>query len=277
MKKMRFTSLLFVAAGLALAAPARAQQGGLPRPGSWAPIDAPTLAREYAHRGEYDKAAFLFEKLKGDEQTSAAVLPDYLATLQALKRYKDAEKLVKKAIKQHPEEGTYGVALGALYATTGDSAAAKKQYQRVITQLKPAQVAPVAADFGRRELPAWAGLTYLRGRELAQNNTEYAPQLIQLYTQTQQQTQLLDETLRLVERDPQQLPFVRNMLQNALRDEKDFDALEKSCSPKCRPSPSKPASPSCCCGCKCSATTLRARWCRPAPSTAAPTPRAAAC
>ena len=225
---VRFPLLLSLGALLLTAPrPAAAQQPGLPRPGSWASIDAPTLAREYARRGEYDKAAFLFEKLKGDEQTSAVVLPDYLATLQALKRYKDAEKLVKKAIKQHPEEGTYGVALGALYATTGDSAAAKKQYQRVITQLKPAQVAPVAADFGRRELPAWAGLAYLRGRELAQNNTEYAPQLIQLYTQTQQQPQLLDETLRLVERDPQQLPFVRNMLQNALREDKDFDALEK--------------------------------------------------
>ena len=174
-----------------------------------------------------DKAAFLFEKLKSNEQTAPTVLPDYLATLQALKRYKDAEKLVKKAIKQHPEEGTYGVALGALYATTGDSAAAKKQYQRVITQLKPTQVAPVAADFLQRELPTWTGLAYLRGRELAHNNTEYAPQLIQLYTQTQQQPQLLDETLRLVERDPQQLPFVRNMLQNALRDDKDFDTLEK--------------------------------------------------
>ncbi|WP_223652833.1 tetratricopeptide repeat protein [Hymenobacter psoromatis] len=226
---MRFLLLLPIGY-LLLAAPAAAQmpgQGGPARAGSWGPIDAPTLAREYAHRGEYDKAAFLFEKLKGDEQTSAAVLPDYLATLQALKRYKDAEKLVKKAIKQHPEEGTYGVALGALYATTGDSAAAQKQYQRVITQLKPAQVAPVATDFSRRELPAWAERAYLRGRELAQNNTEYAPQLIQLYTQTQQQPQLLAETLRLVERDPQQLPFVRNMLQNALRDEKDFDALEK--------------------------------------------------
>ena len=155
------------------------------------------------------------------------MLPDYLATLQALKRYKDAEKLVKKAIKQHPEEGTYGVALGALYAAAGDSAAAKKQYQRVITQLTPTQVEPVATDFGRRELPAWVERAYLRGRELAKNNTEYAPQLILLYTQSQQQTPLLAETLNLLERDPQQLPFVRNMLQNALREDKDFDALEK--------------------------------------------------
>ena len=39
--------------------------------------------------------------------------------------------------------------------------------------------------------------------------------------------QVLAETLRLIAQDEKQLPFVRNMLQNALREEKDFDALEK--------------------------------------------------
>ncbi|MDO7884842.1 tetratricopeptide repeat protein [Hymenobacter cheonanensis] len=226
---MRYSLLLLPASWLALAAPLHAQimSGGPPRPGAWAPIDAPTLAREYARRGEYEKAAFLFDKLKSDEQLAPTVLPDYVTTLQALKRYKDAEKLLKKATKQHPEEGTYGVMLGALYATAGDPAAADKQYQRVLSQLTPAQVAPVAAEFGRREQPALVERTYLRGRELARNNTEYAPQLIQLYTQSQEQEKLLAETLHLVERDEQQLPFVRNMLQNALHDEKDFDALEK--------------------------------------------------
>ncbi len=221
--------LLLPLSWLALAGPLRAQTAppGLPRAGSWAPIDGPTLAREYARRGEHEKAAFLFGKLKSDEQTSAAVLPDYVAALQALKRYKDAEKLVKRALKQHPEEGSYGVLLGALYAAAGDPAAAGKQYQRVISQLTAAQVGGVAAGFGRRELPVWVERTYLRGRELAHSNTEYAPELIQLYTQSQEQDKLLAETLHLVERDEQQLPFVRNMLQNALREEKDFDALEK--------------------------------------------------
>ena len=229
---MKFSLILLsLTAGLALAAPARAQM--LPRPpqpgnaGAWAPVDGATLARDYARRGEYEKAIFLFERLKSEEQTSPEVLPSYLTALQGLKRYKDAEKLLKRGQRQHPAEGTYGVALGALYATSGEAGAADKQYQKVLGQLTLPQVEPVAIDFQQRELPQWAEKTYLRGRELAHNNTEYAPQLIQLYTQSQQQDRLLDETLRLVERDPQQLPFVRNMLQNALREEKDFDTLEK--------------------------------------------------
>ena len=225
------SSLLLSAVGLLLAGTLQAQptQTGPPRPapGTWAPVSGATLARDYVRRGEFEKAAFLFGELKSDEQTTPAVLPDYLTALQNLKRHKDAEKLVKRAIKQHPEEGSYGVALGALYTASGDAAATDKQYQKVLSQLTQAQVASVAAEFSRRELPEWTERTYLRGRELAKNNTEYAPQLIQLYTQSQAQDKLLTETLHLVERDPQQLPFVRNMLQNALRTEKDFDALEK--------------------------------------------------
>ncbi|MGI4873737.1 MAG: tetratricopeptide repeat protein [Janthinobacterium lividum] len=226
---MRRLPLLLLPACLALAGSLRAQPAQPPRPGlgAWVPVSGATLARDYVRRGEFEKAAFLFSQLKSDEQTAPTVLPDYLAALQSLKRYKDAEKLVKHAIRQHPEEGGYGVALGGVYAANGDAAAADKQYQKVLAQLTLSQVAPVAAEFGRRELPAWAERTYLRGRELAKNNTEYAPQLIQLYTQSQAQDKLLAETLHLVERDPQQLPFVRNMLQNALHEEKDFDALEK--------------------------------------------------
>jgi TolA-binding protein len=215
---------LLLTASLLLALPSQAQPD---RPRALVAIPEAALAKDYTRRGEYEKAVFLFGRLKNDEQTSPNVFPDYLASLQALKRYKEAEKLTKKAIRQHPEEGSYGVALGSLYAAAGDAPAADKQWQKLLSQLTPAQVLPVAAEFSRRELPAWTERSYLRGRELAKNETEYAPQLIQLYTQSQNQEKLLAETLRLVQQDETQLPFVRNMLQNALKEEKDFDALEK--------------------------------------------------
>ena len=218
---MRPNSL--VVAAFLLAFSARAQQPGSMR----APASETALAADYARRGEHEKVVFLFARLPAAEQTSPAVFPLYLASLQALKRHKEAEKLARKAVKLHPEDATMGVALGGVYAAAGDAPAAEKQWQKVLGQLVPAQVEPVAAAFRRRELPAWAERTYLRGRALAKNDTEYAPQLIQLYTQSQNQAQVLAETLRLVGQNEQQLPFVRNMLQNALREEKDFEALEK--------------------------------------------------
>ena len=210
-----------------LAVPAAAQNGGITGGGLASAPAAATLARDYTRRQEHDKAVFLYEKLKSDDQTSAAVLPDYLTSLLALKRYKDAEKLVKKAMRQRPDDAANGVVLGTILAASGNASAADKQYQKMVSQLTAAQVPAVAQEFSRRELPAWAERSYLRGRELAKNDTEFAPQLIQIYTQSQQQEKVLAETLRLVQQDEKQLPFVRNMLQNALREEKDFDALER--------------------------------------------------
>ncbi|QNH64013.1 tetratricopeptide repeat protein [Hymenobacter sediminicola] len=186
-----------------------------------------SLAREYSRKGEHEKAVFLFGKLPTEAQTAPNVLPDYLASLQQLKRYKDAEKLVKKAQRQHSDEAVYGVTLGAVYAAAGDQAAATKQYEKVVSQLNSTQIVPVATEFSRFKLPEWAEKTYLRGRVLAKNDTEYGPQLIQLYTQNGNSERLMAETLRLVQDDEQQLPFVRNMLQNTLQDEKGFEALER--------------------------------------------------
>ncbi|UPL49108.1 tetratricopeptide repeat protein [Hymenobacter sublimis] len=203
---------------LLLAGPAVAQQ---------AEDNAVQLAREYERTGEHEKAAYLFGRLRTDEQTSPNILPDYLAALQALKRDKDAEKLVKRAQRQRPDDLTLGVTLGQVYAKSGDQPAAQKQWERVVSQLTSAQVAPVATEFQKAALPDWAARVYLRGRELAKNETEFAPQLIQLYTQSGQTDKLMGETLRLVQDNEQQLPFVRNMLQNSLQDDKDFAALEK--------------------------------------------------
>lgn len=186
-----------------------------------------SLAKEYVRKGEHEKAVFLFGKLPAEAQTASNVLPDYLAALQSLKRFKDAEKLAKKAVRQHPEEPSFGVALGAVYAAAGDQAAAAKQYDKVLSQLTAAQVLPVAAEFQRRNLPEWVEKTYLRGRQLAKNDTEYGMQLVQLYTQSGNTEKVLAETLRLVQDDERQLPFVRNMLQNSLHEDKDFDALER--------------------------------------------------
>ncbi|MET4107754.1 tetratricopeptide repeat protein [Hymenobacter sp. UYP22] len=198
------------------------------------------LAREYERKGEHDKAAFLFSRLRNDEQTAPNILPDYLAALQGLKQYKEAEKLLKRAIKQRPREEALGVTLGQVYVQSVDELAARKQWDKVLSQLTLEQVPAVAAEFQRLNLPDWATRTYLRGRELARSETEFGPQLIQLYTQQGQTDKLMVETLRLVQDDERQLPFVRNMLQNSLQEDKDFAALEKELLSLVQKNPERP-------------------------------------
>ncbi|QIX63480.1 tetratricopeptide repeat protein [Hymenobacter sp. BT18] len=185
------------------------------------------LAREYARKGDYAKAEVLFGQLPDAVQQNGTVLPEYLRTMQELRHFKEAEKLARKAQRRRPEDPLVGVLLGRVLETSGDKAGAAKQYERVVAGVKPDQVLAVANDFQENQQLEWAEKVYLRGRELARNNTEYAPQLIQLYTRQPNTERLMAETLCLVQQDERQLPFVRNMLQNSLREEKDFDALEK--------------------------------------------------
>jgi hypothetical protein len=73
---MRHFRCLLFSVLLSTTAPLQAQQG----------VGNVSLAKEYTRKGEHEKAAFLFNKLPADAQTSADVLPDYLTALQALKR-----------------------------------------------------------------------------------------------------------------------------------------------------------------------------------------------
>ncbi|GAB3826824.1 tetratricopeptide repeat protein [Hymenobacter jeollabukensis] len=215
LKKSRISLL-----GLLLAAgPALAQDGG----------GLVNVAREYGRKGEWLKAEAVYDNLPTDVQLAPNVLPDYLRALLELKKYKDAEKLARKAVKRNPNEPALGVALGAVYTAAGDTTAARKQYEKVVAGLTPEQVQPVAQEFQQRQLPRWAERSYLRGRALAKNEAEYSAQLVQLYTANGQKEGVLKETLRMAEQnpDPEQLSFVRNMLQNALKTDADFDTLEK--------------------------------------------------
>ncbi|UYZ58412.1 tetratricopeptide repeat protein [Hymenobacter latericus] len=220
--------------GLLLAAgPALGQEGSGPIAG----------AREYARKGELLKAEALFEGLPKDAQLAPNVLPDYLQVLVELKKYKDAEKLARRAIKKNPAEPTLGVALGGVYAAAGDSASANKQYGRVVASLRPEQVLPLAAEFQQRGLVRWSEQAYLQGRQLAHNRTEYAQQLIDLYSRQNRVEPLMNEALNLVEQDEKQLPFVRNMLQNLGQNEQAFAALEKALITRTQSNPEKSAWP----------------------------------
>lgn len=56
------------------------------------PVGDVALAKEYARKGENEKAVFLFSRLPSAEQQRPDVLPDYLTALQALRNYKEAER-----------------------------------------------------------------------------------------------------------------------------------------------------------------------------------------
>ncbi|CAN5776792.1 hypothetical protein BH24BAC1_BH24BAC1_01370 [soil metagenome] len=63
--------------------------------------DDAALAKEYLSKGDYEKASALYSRLITKDQQFERVYPDYLKTLLQVRNYKEAEKVVKKAIKRN--------------------------------------------------------------------------------------------------------------------------------------------------------------------------------
>ncbi len=215
---------------LALAAPAYAQPG-----------TELALAKEYARKQEWAKAAATFQGLPAEVQQSAAAYPDYLKTLLSLKLYKDAEKLVKKTTKRNPDLTGAGADAGTVLLAAGDESGAQKAWRRAIDDLTAPRVVAAATALRTAGQPALAEQAWLRGRQLAKDEAAYTVQFLELYSQTGQVQKTVDEVLRLVKREPARVAEAQNMLQNVLRDDKDFEPLEKTLLADVRANPDQPA------------------------------------
>lgn len=185
------------------------------------------LAREYYSQGNYDKAESLYSKLINEQRLFHVVYPDYLKVLLAQRNYKEAEKLVKKSVKRYPDNPGYEVDLGKVYQASGDKASAEKQFNKLLENLKPEAVIVVASAFMQNELYDYAEKAYLRGRQLGNDPLAYNRSLIALYAYRQETERLIPEVLNMLQANEQELGYVQNMLQNTLREDKNFDALEK--------------------------------------------------
>ncbi|MCC9136692.1 tetratricopeptide repeat protein [Pontibacter silvestris] len=185
------------------------------------------LAREYFRKGDYTKAEDIYSKIIERERLFNVVYPDYLKTLLAQRNYKEAEKLVKNTMKRNPGAVNYAVDLGLVYQAAGDKSAAEKHFDKLLSQMKPEETIMVASAFIQNELYDYAEKAYLRGRELSGNPLEYNRALIALYTYTRKSNCLIPEALNMLQEREEELGYVRNMLQNTLRDEDGYDALEK--------------------------------------------------
>ncbi|HSI89710.1 MAG TPA: hypothetical protein VK927_01275 [Adhaeribacter sp.] len=186
------------------------------------------LAQEYFLKGDYAKAEALYSTLINDNSRFTQVYPNYLKTLLALKEYRDAEKLVKKAQRKYPDQAGFEVDLGVVYTAAGNKANAEKHFEKMIAQLTPARVRTVAAAFAQAELPQYVEKTYLKGRSLETNDLAYINELMQFCTSRGQNDKLLGEVLLLVQANPGQVSYAQNMLQNSLKDEKEFELMERT-------------------------------------------------
>ncbi|WP_241498949.1 tetratricopeptide repeat protein [Rufibacter ruber] len=185
------------------------------------------LAKEYLRQSEYQKAEVLLRQLVEQDVQFGLVYPDYLKTLLALRNYKEADKLVKRAQKKFPSVPQYDIDEGKVLQASGNGAVAEKKWAQVVQSTTPENVYGIAVGFQQADQMEYVEQAYLKARQISGSEKTFAPQLMQLYAYQRKTEALIEEVLRQIKNDGVPLNFAQNMLQNALRDDASLTLLEQ--------------------------------------------------
>ena len=175
------------------------------------------LAYQYFRNQEFDKAVELFADLY-KRNPNHHFYSFYLQTLLQMGDSKEAEKLVRKQMKQSPNAQRYNVDLGYIFEVQGDASKSKKQYENSIlgiTNNSPL-IVELAQAFQSYRLNEYAVKTYLHGRKLSNRSTTYAAEIANLYEESNSYDKAMTEYLLLLDESEDMLNFVEARLTNWL-------------------------------------------------------------
>src|SRR5687768_12614578 len=101
---------------------------------SMAQKDDDILAAQFYQSGEFEKAVVIYQKLFNNTKNAAYYDPLFTSLLN-LKRYDEAEQLVRRQLKASPQNYIYSVDLGRVLQQSGQKAAAEAWYNKLVSSI----------------------------------------------------------------------------------------------------------------------------------------------
>lgn len=186
------------------------------------------LGMEYMKAGEYEKAKLIFQKLAKNKETAKIIHKPYLQTLIKLKEFDEAEKFVKKQIKNSDGNARYLTDYARLLEIANKNEEAQKQYTIAMDKVKSNEEATMdlISDFSQNQQFDLAIQTIEKAREDAKLPNKFAVQLAKLYRIQGKTPQMIEEYLKFgLLTDNREM--MQSILQDELKDEKEIEQLEK--------------------------------------------------
>ncbi|HEY0666636.1 MAG TPA: tetratricopeptide repeat protein [Sphingobacteriaceae bacterium] len=185
------------------------------------------LAVQYYQSGDYEKAAVIFKKLF-DKTGNSNFYDPYFTSLLRLKKYDEAEALVKKQIKSHPETSMYSVDYGRILNERGQSEKANEWYNNLIRKLPKDEFAirDLGSNFYRADAYDLAIKTFVAGRKLLNNERAFSFDLLALYRFRKDKAMLVYEYLDAIQETPQLIPQAQGVMSNTFEDNADYELLK---------------------------------------------------
>lgn len=192
------------------------------------------LAEEYLQQGEVEKAKAEFEKLARNRQILPLIHDSYFNLLLSEKSFDEAEKYLKYAIRQLPNDFNYEVDMAVLYRTMKLEDQADKHLDQLIEEIakdsderqKRNNIRILAQMLFQKDFREKAIKTYEVGREVFGDSDMFALDLATVYRVMGEKEKMIREYLHFSKTQPTSVGFVKNSLQRYLEEPEDMDLLE---------------------------------------------------
>ncbi|MBL6446087.1 tetratricopeptide repeat protein [Fulvivirga sp. 29W222] len=186
------------------------------------------LANEYYSQGEYEKAKKLYDDLARDLNNIPLIHNNYFFLLVELAEYKEAEKYVKRLIKNFPNNLYYQLDLGVLLKSSGQESQSQKYFDNIIDEIKYDNYRTrITADyFVNKQLTNMAIRTFKDARTAINNQYAYALEMANIYRIMNEKDLMVQEYLNYVSQNPSNLNYVKNTLQSLLAKPEELQSLE---------------------------------------------------
>lgn len=197
------------------------------------------LANEYFIQGEEIKAIDIYDNLAKSSANIPLIHANYFTLLLQTQDYKTANKYIQRLIKDFPDNINYRIDLGILYQEQNLLKESDAQFKQVIESTKADQylLRLAAQYFTAKQLFNYAVDTYIAARKVLKQPNSYNLELANLYRVLGLKNEMLNEYMSFASTHPNNLNYVKNILQSLLTEEDDLRELEQTLIQKAQENP----------------------------------------
>ncbi len=196
---------------------------------------------EYLKAKEFEKAKTVFGKLAKNKEKAQQIHTYYLQTLTELKNWDEAEKFVKKQIKNNKTNSSYYVDLGEILLQKDKTEEGKQNFIKAIeiAQNSENEAQKLANYFYNLKNTDYAIATLQATRLSLGNPLLFSNSLGKLYKATGKTAEMLNEYLIFSEKEGN-LDQFKAIIQDEIKTDKDLQLLEKILYEKVQKFPDSP-------------------------------------
>ena len=185
------------------------------------------LAFQYYQQGQYQEASVLLEKLF-TRTKSDSYFDMYLNSLLKIKKFEEAEKLVKKLVKDNPRNISYTIGMARLYQEKGQPDAAAKKYAEILSNLPADEFAirDIANRFYSFQAYDLAISTFIEGRKVLKNDQLFTYEMLSIYRYKKDKNMLVQEYVSALRYTPDLLLQAQSVLATVFEEKSDYLLLQ---------------------------------------------------